>query len=126
MEGLSKLDCEKEKNSENDGAEENIGDTVENVTIEEEVKLAERNGLNPGLVFQEMETLDVSGAIAYVERTRENGDNKLERVLEMLEQDVRKEKEETGKLSKRIRKLNQMDGELRRSDHIKSRHEKRS
>ena len=97
MEGLSKLDCEKEKNSEDDGAEENIGDTVENVTIEEEVKLAERNGLNPGLVFQEMETLDVSGAIAYVERTRENGDNKLERVLEMLEQDVRKEKEETGK-----------------------------
>ena len=96
------------------------------VDIEEDVKLTERNGINPGLVFQEMETLDVSGAIAYVERTRENGDNKLERVLEMLEQDVRKEKEETGNLCKRIRELNQRDSEIRRSERLKSRHEKKS
>ena len=50
----------------------------------------------------------------------------MEKVLEMLERDVRKEKEETGELSKRIRDLSQTGGEIRRSAHLKARHEKRS
>ena len=128
-ESLSKLDCEKEKNSEDDRGKENIGETADNVTvvdIDEDIKLMERNCKNPGLVFQELETLDVSGAIAYVEKARKNGDKKLEKVLEMLEQDMKKEKEETGELSKRIRDLVQTGGEVRRSARLKARHEKKS
>ena len=129
VENSTKLDCEREKNNEDNRGRENIGETADNVTfvdIEEDIKLSERNGTNPGVVFQEMEILDVSGAIAYVERARKNGDNKLEKVLEMLELDVRKEKEETGELSKRIRDLSQTGDGLRRSARLKARHEKRS
>ena len=123
------LECEKEKDSDVGGSKENIGDTAANVTIveiEEDIKLNERNGIDPDLVFQEMKTLDVSGAIAYVERIQGNGDKKLERVLKRLEQDVRKEKEEAGILSKRILDLSEKDGKLRRSARIQSRHAKKS
>ena len=129
VEDALNLECEKEKNSDAGGSEENIGETAANVTvidIEEDIKVNERNRVDPDLVFQEMKTLDVSGAIAYVERIQGNGDKKLERVLERLEQDVRKEKEEAGKISKRIMDLSGKNGDLRRSARIQARQEKKS
>ena len=129
IEDAVNLECEKEKNSDAGGSKENIGETADNVTvveIEEDIKLNERKGIDPDLVFQEMRTLDMSGAIAYVERIQGNGEKKLERVLERLEQDVRKEKEEAGKISKRIMDLGEKNGNLRRSARIQSRHEKKT
>ena len=64
IEDAVNLECEKEKNSDAGGSKENIGETADNVTvieIEEDIKLNERKGIDPDLVFQEMKTLDVSG-----------------------------------------------------------------
>ena len=116
------------KNEDFDKTGENDGERADNVTVvnvEEDLKWMEQNCVNTEHIFEEFKTLNVSEAIAHVARIQENGDKALELVLEKLEGDVRKEKEEAAELSARIKELAVKDGNVRGSARIISSNQKK-